>query len=94
MLNAILIFSVDPSCILIPPQRPSSTVSATLKTKIIISLATRFSVHVSVVRHHFNPDTIVQWAKVRRLGGGDDMLASELASYAEDRRDATFIHVS
>ncbi|KAE9386136.1 hypothetical protein BT96DRAFT_1006380 [Gymnopus androsaceus JB14] len=40
---------------------------------------------------HFNSDTIVQWAKVRRLGGGDDMLASELASYAENRRDATFI---
>jgi len=94
MFNAILISLVDLSCILIPPQRPSSTVSASLKTKIVVSLATQFNVHVLVVRCHFNPDNVVQWAKVCHLSGGDDMLASELASYAEDRRDATFIWVS
>lgn len=39
-------------------------------------------------------ENIEQWARVRRLEGGDDMNASSLASYSEDRRDATYIRVS
>jgi hypothetical protein len=39
-------------------------------------------------------ENVEQWARVRRLEGGDDMNASRFASYSEDRRDATFVRVS
>ena len=35
-----------------------------------------------------------QWARVRRLEGGDDMHASSLTCHSEDRRDATYVRVS
>ncbi|KAJ3912076.1 hypothetical protein F5877DRAFT_93663 [Lentinula edodes] len=63
-----------PYCILLTPQRPSSTNKTT-------------------IRKYLLKDSIMQWAKVRCLHGGDDMTASCLALFTEDRRDATFVRV-
>ncbi|KAF9058462.1 hypothetical protein BDP27DRAFT_1241042, partial [Rhodocollybia butyracea] len=73
------------------PHRPSSSVPKTIIEKILICFATRFDTTKAVVRRHLDIDTIVQWAKVRRLNGGDEMAASALVPFAEDRRDTTFI---
>ncbi|KAJ3745231.1 hypothetical protein EV360DRAFT_57488 [Lentinula raphanica] len=80
-----------PSCILLPPQQPSSTIPAAIVEKILISFATRFNARKATIRQYLLKDSISQWAKVRRLNGGDDMNSSEMASFAEDRRDATFV---
>jgi hypothetical protein len=39
-------------------------------------------------------ENVQQWARVRRLNGGDDIRAAGLDLVTEDRRDATFIRVS
>ncbi|THU76673.1 hypothetical protein K435DRAFT_824523 [Dendrothele bispora CBS 962.96] len=80
-----------PTCVLIAPTLPSSSVTQSLHDKIVISFATRFDTTVANVRRHYQPDSVEQWSKVRRLGGGDDMKASSMDNTAEDRRDATFI---
>ncbi|KAJ3716065.1 hypothetical protein C8R42DRAFT_698103 [Lentinula raphanica] len=86
-------FGLDdyPSCIFLPPHRPSSSVPKPLIDKIIILFATRFNSTKTIVHRYIKQDSIVQWAKVRRLQGGDDMLASSLTPFSEDRRDATFV---
>ncbi|KAJ4494886.1 hypothetical protein C8J55DRAFT_414995, partial [Lentinula edodes] len=82
-----------PYCILLTPQRPSSSVPNSIIEKILISFATRFSTNKTTIRKYLLKDSITQWAKVRRLHGGDDMTASCLALFTEDRRDATFVRV-
>ncbi|KAK1235307.1 hypothetical protein PQX77_001465 [Marasmius sp. AFHP31] len=85
-----------PSCILLPPHKPSSTVSNALHSKIMVHLATRLTsdthkVTKAMVKKAYQPSNVTRWYKVRRLEGGDDMVASSLVAYAEDRRDATFV---
>jgi len=84
----------DPTYVLLPPRRSSSTISASLAAKIVISLSTRFDKPQNIIRQHFVVENIEQWARVRRLEGGDVMNASSFANYSEDRRDATYIRVS
>ncbi|EIN08331.1 hypothetical protein PUNSTDRAFT_69250 [Punctularia strigosozonata HHB-11173 SS5] len=82
------------SCVLLDPCGTATLATTPLSSHIIASLATRFGTSSSTVRQHlrFNEVRIQQWAKVRRLEGGDIMHASELVSaVTEDRRDATFI---
>ena len=83
----------DPTCILLTPWRPSSTIPSSVIDKIIISLATRYEKSVTAIRSHFSQDFVEQWGRVRWLEGGDDMYASSLAHITEDSRDATFIRV-
>jgi hypothetical protein len=83
----------DPRYILLPPQRPSSTIPQPVEKKIAIHFATRFSQNVNTVRQYLKQENITQWARVQRLAGGDLMYASELFSQAEDRRDATYVRV-
>ena len=88
----------DPSCVLLPPQQPSSTVSDSLHNKIMVHLATRLSTNTrkvtkAMVKKSYQPSQVSRWYKVRRLEGGDDMVAATLAVYSEDRRDATYIRV-
>ncbi|KAJ3931913.1 MAG: hypothetical protein NXY57DRAFT_1048699 [Lentinula lateritia] len=78
-----------PYCILLTPQWPSSSVPNSIIEKILISFATRFSTNKITIRKYLLKNSIMQWAKVRRLHGGDDMTASCLAPFTEDRRDAT-----
>lgn len=55
---------------------------------------TRFQQPLNIVRRYFKMECVVQWGRVRRLEGGDDMYSLALWTYAEDRRDATFVRVS
>ncbi|KAJ8507020.1 hypothetical protein ONZ45_g10560 [Pleurotus djamor] len=81
-----------PSCMLLPPSRPSDTVAKASRDKIIIVLSTRFSKTVPIIRKEVQFDGhIKRWACIRRLEGGDDMHASSFAAYQEDRRDATYV---
>ncbi len=85
---------LDPTCILLPPRHPSSTVTESWLGKIVVALATRFETSPKTVSDHLRAGDIERWGKVRRLGGGDDMNASSLVPLAEDRRDATYVRVS
>jgi hypothetical protein len=84
---------LDPRYVLLPPQRPSSTIPQPVENKIAIHFATRFSQNVNTVRRYLKQENITQWARVQRLAGGDLMYASELFIQAEDRRDATYVRV-
>ena len=84
---------LDPRYVLLPPQRPSSTILQPVENKIAIHFATRFSQNVNTVRRYLKQENITQWARVQRLAGGDLMYASELFIQAEDRRDATYVRV-
>ncbi|KAF5342809.1 hypothetical protein D9758_013364 [Tetrapyrgos nigripes] len=57
------------TCMLLPPQRPSTSVSDSLHNKIVIHFVTRFKVRRDVVQRYYNLESIQQWAKVRRLSG-------------------------
>lgn len=87
------IVSLDPRYILLPPQRPSSTIPQPVENKIAIHFATRFSRNVKTVRQYLKRENITQWARVQRLAGGDFMHSSELFVQAEDRREATYVRV-
>ncbi|KAJ4496886.1 hypothetical protein C8R41DRAFT_760931 [Lentinula lateritia] len=80
-----------PTCILLPPRRPASTVTQFWTDKICVALATRYNTSIQTIRKYLSTDNIERWGKVRRLNGGDSMNASSLVPIAEDRRDATFI---
>ena len=84
---------LDPRYVLLPPQRPSSTIPQTVENKIAIHFATRFSQTVNAVRRYLKRENITQWARVQQLEGGDLMCASELFIQTEDRRDATYVRV-
>lgn len=84
---------LDPRYVLLPPQRPSSTIPQPVENKIAIHFATRFSQNVNTVRRYLKRENITQWARVQRLGKGDLMYASELFIQSEDRRDATYVRV-
>ncbi|KAG1906659.1 uncharacterized protein F5891DRAFT_941884 [Suillus fuscotomentosus] len=79
-----------PSCVLLPPRRTTPLTSVTL-SRIFKALATRFDVSLALVRQHVKEVYIEQWGKVRRLDGGDTMLAAGLVSSQHDSRDATFV---
>jgi len=84
---------LDPRYVLLPPQRPSSTISQLVENKIAIHFVTRFSQNVNTVRRYLKQENITQWAQVQRLAGGDLMYASELFIQAEDHRDAMYVWV-
>jgi hypothetical protein len=84
---------LDPRYVLLPPQRPSSTIPQPVENKIAIHFATRFNQNVNTVRRYLKTENITQWARVQRVAGGDLMYASELFIQTEDRRDATYVRV-
>ena len=85
----------DPTCELVPPRRDSRSITDMMEDKIATHLATRYDTTKTVVRMYFKVENVEQWSQVRRLGGGDVMTAaSMLKTYANDRRDATFVRVS
>ncbi|KAL1728391.1 hypothetical protein EV714DRAFT_215252 [Schizophyllum commune] len=79
------------SCILLPPWRPSSSITNSLAERIKIHLGTRYSASKQTVNQVFQKDFIKQYAAVRRLQGGDDMFAAELIRTPADYRDRTFV---
>jgi hypothetical protein len=94
-LNSFLtvIGFLDPRHVLLPPQRPSSTIPQSVENKIAIHFATRFSQTVNAVRRYLKRENITQWARAQQLAGGGFMHASELFTQTEDRRDATYVRV-
>lgn len=84
----------DPTCVLLAPRRPFTTIPKSVIDKVIVCLATRFDSTVNQVRQHVIAENMEQFASVRRLEGGDTMHASTFARQSEDRRDATFIRIS
>ncbi|KAK1215072.1 hypothetical protein PQX77_022335, partial [Marasmius sp. AFHP31] len=44
----------------------------------------------AMVKKYYIPSQVTRWYKVRRLEGGDDMVAACMTIYAEDHQDATF----
>ena len=55
------------------------------------ALATRYNVSKAVAKQRRE---INQWGKVRRINGGDTMVAALIGRHSLDRRDATHIQVS
>ena len=84
---------LDSRYVLLPPQRPPSTIPQPVQNKIAIHFATRFSQNVNTVHQYLKQENITQWARVQQLAGGDLMYASELFHQAEDHRDATYVRV-
>ncbi|KIJ69616.1 hypothetical protein HYDPIDRAFT_106255 [Hydnomerulius pinastri MD-312] len=81
-----------PTCALLPPRRAgAAAIDQSMLLKILKALATRFDVPLATVKRHVSHADVEQWGKVRRLDGGDTMLAAELAQVQPDSRDATFI---
>ncbi|KAJ7787859.1 hypothetical protein B0H14DRAFT_2399057, partial [Mycena olivaceomarginata] len=85
-------FAKDSTCVLLPPKRICDPLDPTLAKKIIIHLSTRYEQALSIVKKYFAPENVEQWAKVKRLEGGDQMLASSMMQAdLDDRRDATYV---
>lgn len=84
----------DPTCVLLAPRRPFTTIPKSVADKVMVCLATRFDSTINQVRRYVLPEYMEQFASVRRLEGGDTMHASTFARKSEDRRDASFIRVS
>ncbi|KAH7904628.1 hypothetical protein BJ138DRAFT_1018871 [Hygrophoropsis aurantiaca] len=81
-----------PTCVLLPPRRSGAgTVDSSHLTSIFKALATRFDVQLATIRRYIKPDSIEQWGKVRRVDGGDTMVAAGLAKTQGDSRDASFV---
>jgi hypothetical protein len=84
----------DPSCLLLPPkakERPMQTSIAS----IAAALATRFDMHIAVVKKQLEKAEVEEWGKVRRIDStaGDTMRASSLGISRDDTRDATYVRV-
>ena len=91
-MPAFIEHSPDPSCILLPPRKIGS-IEVPLVNKILAALATRFDTTIPNIRQHTQVNSIEQWGKVRRLEGGDTMVAASVTKAQSDTRDATFVRV-
>lgn len=83
--------SLDPTCTLLPPHSVDPLPHVVLD-RISVALATRYDIPKRIAKNHV-PDCIEQWGKVRRIDGGDTMVAALLRCANQDRRDATHIRV-
>ncbi|KAL1684441.1 hypothetical protein GGG16DRAFT_12861, partial [Schizophyllum commune] len=80
------------TCTLLPKCRGPSSITHDISLAIMTHLATRYSIPRRQVERLFRTDYIVQFARVRRLEGGDDMYAADLLPrQQEDLRDRTFV---
>lgn len=94
LLILLTLWPTDPTCVLISPHKSSTFTEGTIFEKVLIHFATRFKKTVAQLRPHIKIEYTSQWARVRRLEGGDDMYASSLKNPGDDYRDATYIRVS
>ena len=89
---------------LVAPRIVKPRIPAGIMTKIAGALVTRFSpldvkqedlIPIQRIKELLVQSEIESWGRLRRLEGGDTMLASETVKLeSEDRRDATFVKVS
>lgn len=81
-----------PTCILLPRRYPSSSIDDELFKNVKAHLATRYSSRIGVVNRLIKVEFMEQFARVRRLEGGDEMHAAKMIRRApEDYRDRTFV---
>ncbi|KAJ2924138.1 hypothetical protein H1R20_g12962, partial [Candolleomyces eurysporus] len=85
---------------LLPPyQSCNLDLIPAMKSRIAAALVTRFTdadgnakINVSTATQILELSTIDMWGRLKRLGEGDTMLASEVVRQkSEDRRDATYV---
>ncbi|KAJ2936589.1 hypothetical protein H1R20_g502, partial [Candolleomyces eurysporus] len=95
----------DPSYsqyVLVSPRKANPVIPDSLLTRIAAALVTRFSpidtalsqdlIPVRTMKQLLSTFAVESWGRLRRLEGGDTMLASELVNIdSDDRRDATFV---
>jgi hypothetical protein len=62
-MQAVIEFSPDPSCVLLPPHKIGS-IAVPLVNKILAALATRFDTTISNIWQHIQVNSIEQWGKV------------------------------
>lgn len=89
----------DPSCILLPPQKPpvsAEKLNIGILKSIAAALSTRFRISVTNIRKLLKDSTVQEWGKVRRVDSeeGDTIQSYSLGRKASDARDATFVRVS
>ena len=92
ILTLISNSSSDPTCTLLHPHS-TSPLPSNVRDRISAALATRYNVTKSIAKNYL-PDCIDQWGKIRRMDGGDTMVAALLGRGTLDKRDATHIRVS
>ncbi|KAL1701990.1 hypothetical protein EV121DRAFT_282211 [Schizophyllum commune] len=80
------------SCVLLPKRRGPASITGEMSLAIMTHLATRYNVPRRQIERVFKADFVAQFARVRRLEGGDDMHAAELLPrQPQDSRDRTFV---
>ena len=88
---------LDPSCVLLPPRKPSVSLSSGVQKLMTTVLAARFDVSFSFIKPFLASAVIDEWGKVRRVDSdeGDTISTSNLCNSdpSVGRRDATFIRV-
>lgn len=85
---------LDDSCVLAPPHiKKGSTTDKQLIRRICVCLTTRFNISFTRVSRYVGSLNIEQYARVRRLQGGDTMHASSLVTAGDDRREASYVRV-
>jgi hypothetical protein len=62
--------------------------------KFTAAIATRFTMEVKNIRNFFpKPLGVIEYGRVRQLGGGDTIQARELVALSADGRDMSFVRV-
>jgi hypothetical protein len=86
---------LDPLYVLTPPKEPVETLSTTLRTKLMVTLATRFNKSVSIIWELIPWNTqFVQYGHMHQLDGSDVMHAHDFVPLRSDSRDMSFVWVS
>jgi hypothetical protein len=86
---------LDSLYVLTPPKGPVETLSTTLRTKLMATLATRFNKSASIIRELIPQNTrFAQYGCVHQLDGGDVMHACDFVPLRSDSQDMSFVWVS
>ncbi|KIL55189.1 hypothetical protein M378DRAFT_53490, partial [Amanita muscaria Koide BX008] len=79
------------SYVLTSPKR-TSVLKPALWEKFTAAVATRFTMGAKDIRNFFpKPLEVVEYGRLRRLGGGDTIQARELVALSADGRDMSFV---
>jgi hypothetical protein len=86
---------LDSLYVLTLPKGPVETLSTTLRTKLMVTLATCFNKSASIIRELIPRNTrFAQYGRARQLDGGDVMHARDFVPLRSDSRDMSFVWVS
>ena len=85
-----LCYTIDPTCILLPPRATTCPEPSLLK-KVIVALATRYDTLAANVQRVYSAESMQTWGKVHRLDGGDTMHVAGVIKPTQDSHDATYV---